>query len=64
MVEGLTKSFGRFMALRGVDLTVPDGALWGILGPNGAGKTTLLSIISNLLTPEAGEVRVLRNQAG
>jgi len=45
--------------LKGVDLSVPEGALWGILGPNGAGKTTLLSIISNLLTPEAGGVRVL-----
>jgi ABC-2 type transport system ATP-binding protein len=46
-------------ALRGVDLSVPEGAFWGLLGPNGAGKTTLLSIISNLLLPEQGEVRVL-----
>jgi ABC-2 type transport system ATP-binding protein len=46
-------------ALRGVDLSVPEGAFWGLLGPNGAGKTTLLSIISNLLIPEQGEVRVL-----
>lgn len=46
-------------ALRGVDLYVPEGAFWGLLGPNGAGKTTLLSILSNLLTPEQGEVRVM-----
>jgi len=46
-------------ALRGVDLSVPEGAFWGLLGPNGAGKTTLLSILSNLLIPEQGEVRVL-----
>lgn len=46
-------------ALRGVDLSVPEGAFWGLLGPNGAGKTTLLSIVSNLLLPEKGEVRVL-----
>jgi ABC-2 type transport system ATP-binding protein len=46
-------------ALKGVDLHVPEGALWGLLGPNGAGKTTLLSILSNLLTPEQGEVRVM-----
>ncbi len=46
-------------ALKGIDLIVPVGAMWGILGPNGAGKTTLLSILSNLLTPEQGEVRIL-----
>ena len=45
--------------LSDLNLTVPQGALWGILGQNGAGKTTLLSILSNLLTPEQGEVRVL-----
>jgi len=65
-VSGLWKTFvsGFFRkrkkeALRGLDLSVPKGALWGILGPNGAGKTTLLSILSNLLIPEKGEVRVL-----
>jgi ABC-2 type transport system ATP-binding protein len=65
-VIGLTKTFtsGWFRkrkkeALRDVDLSVPEGAFWGLLGPNGAGKTTLLSIISNLLIPEQGEVRVL-----
>lgn len=46
-------------ALKGVDFEVPEGVLWGILGPNGAGKTTLLSILSNLLKPEQGMVRVL-----
>jgi len=48
-------------ALRGVNLSVPEGVFWGLLGPNGAGKTTLLSIIANLLIPEQGEVRVLGN---
>jgi ABC-2 type transport system ATP-binding protein len=46
-------------ALKGVDLMVPEGTIWGILGPNGAGKTTLLSILSNLITPEQGAIRVL-----
>jgi ABC-2 type transport system ATP-binding protein len=65
-VKGLKKTFvsswlrrRRKEALKGLDLTVPEGAFWGILGPNGAGKTTLLSILSNLLTPEEGEVHIL-----
>jgi ABC-2 type transport system ATP-binding protein len=65
-VKGLRKTFvsGLFRkrkkeALKGIDFRVPEGVIWGILGANGAGKTTFLSIISNLLTPEEGEVRVL-----
>lgn len=65
-VKGLRKTFlsgwwprRRVQALGGVDLKVPAGALWGILGPNGAGKTTFLSILSNLLTPDEGEVCIL-----
>lgn len=64
-VENLRKTFvsgwfrkRRKAALKGVDLAVPVGAFWCLLGPNGAGKTTLLSILSNLLTPEEGEVRI------
>ena len=65
-MKGLRKTFvsgwlrkRKKTALKDLNLTVPQGALWGILGQNGAGKTTLLSILSNLLTPEQGEVRVL-----
>lgn len=65
-VENLRKTFvsgwvrkREKKALSGVDLTVPRGAFWCLLGPNGAGKTTFLSILSNLLTPEQGEVRIL-----
>ncbi|MEW6265342.1 MAG: ABC transporter ATP-binding protein [Thermodesulfobacteriota bacterium] len=57
-VSGLFRK-RRQEALKGVDLEVPEGAFWGLLGPNGAGKTTLLSILSNLLVPEQGLVRVL-----
>jgi ABC-2 type transport system ATP-binding protein len=64
-MEGVHKTFvygwprKRKHALRGIDLSVPEGAFWGILGPNGAGKTTLLSILANLITAEQGLVRVL-----
>jgi ABC-2 type transport system ATP-binding protein len=57
-VAGLTKSFGDHTVLDGVDLTVPEGSVYALLGPNGAGKTTIVNILSTLLTPGDGEVRV------
>ena len=47
------------IALAGVSLGVPRGAIFGLLGPNGAGKTTLLSILATLLLPDSGRVTVL-----
>jgi len=57
-VTGLTKSFGDHTVLDGVDLSVPEGSVYALLGPNGAGKTTIVNILSTLLTPGAGELRV------
>jgi ABC-2 type transport system ATP-binding protein len=54
----LTKKYGDFTALRGIDLTVPRGTLYGLLGPNGAGKTTALRIIAGILQPSSGTVTV------
>ncbi len=58
-VEGLTKTYGPIMALRGADVTVPAGAVFGLLGPNGAGKSTMIKALVGALRPSAGTVRVL-----
>ena len=57
-VVGLTKSYGDHTVLNGVDLTVGEGTVYALLGPNGAGKTTVVNILSTLLTPGDGEIRV------
>lgn len=58
-VVGLRKSYGAQEALQGVDLTVPEGAVFGLLGPNGAGKSTLIKALVGALRPSSGSVRVL-----
>lgn len=57
-VSGLRKRFGRQQVLNGIDLNVPEGKIVALLGPNGAGKTTLINILSTLVKPDAGTVRV------
>ncbi|WP_019925936.1 daunorubicin resistance protein DrrA family ABC transporter ATP-binding protein [Nocardia sp. BMG111209] len=57
-VEGLVKAYGRVRVLNGIDLAIPSGTVMGLLGPNGAGKTTTVRIVTTLLKPTAGEVRV------
>ncbi|MBM3679580.1 MAG: ATP-binding cassette domain-containing protein [Actinobacteria bacterium] len=56
--RGLRKRYGDVEALRGVDLHVEAGSVYGLLGPNGAGKTTAVRILTTLLRPDAGEARV------
>jgi len=55
---GLTKKFGSFGALNGLDLRVMPGEIYGLLGPNGAGKTTTLKITAGLIEPTTGSVVV------
>jgi len=59
MTQGLTKSYGKVRALRGVDLEVQRGEIFGYLGPNGAGKTTTIRCLLDLIRPNGGTVRVL-----
>jgi ABC-2 type transport system ATP-binding protein len=56
--EGLTKRFGSTVALDGLGLEVPAGAILGVLGPNGAGKTTAVRILTTLSLPDSGSARV------
>jgi ABC-2 type transport system ATP-binding protein len=55
---GLTKTYGTFEALRGIDLRVDAGDVYGFIGPNGAGKTTTIRILTTLLEPSAGDAVV------
>jgi oleandomycin transport system ATP-binding protein len=57
-VEGISRSFGRTVALAQVDLDVPQGMVYGLLGPNGAGKTTMVRILATLLHPGGGRAFV------
>ena len=56
--RGLVKSFDGTRAVDGVDLSVPEGAIYGVLGPNGAGKTTTLRMLLGIIDPDEGVRRV------
>src|ERR1700748_1777249 len=58
-VQNLRKSYGDFEAVRGIDLEVKTGEVYGLLGPNGAGKTTTLEILEGLRPRTSGRVSVL-----
>ena len=57
-VQGLTKSFGNYLALRGIDLEIEHGQSVVIFGPNGAGKTTLIKVLSTIMRPSSGTISV------
>ena len=60
----LQKKYGSRAALSGLDLTVPQGVVYGFLGPNGAGKTTTMRLLTGLIHPDAGTIEVLGRPFG
>lgn len=57
-VSNLTKTYGAVPALKGISFDIRQGEFYGLLGPNGAGKTTTISIMSTLLEPDSGSVKI------
>ncbi|HEY1991847.1 MAG TPA: ABC transporter ATP-binding protein, partial [Gammaproteobacteria bacterium] len=57
--RGLTRRFGKFTAVDGIDLRIPRGQIYGFLGPNGSGKSTTIRMLCGLLDPSGGEATVL-----
>src|SRR5579863_10662367 len=60
--QGLTRRFGAFTAVDGVDLAIPRGRVYGFLGPNGAGKSSTIRMLCGLLEPSAGSATVLGHE--
>src|SRR5689334_2765749 len=57
-IEGLSKSYGDFAAVRELSLSIGRGEVFGFLGPNGAGKTTAIRMLMGILVPSAGTARI------
>ncbi len=53
-IQSLTKTFGKIQAVRGIDLTIEKGEIFGLLGPNGAGKTTTIGMLCTIVRPTSG----------
>ncbi len=63
-VSNLVKKYGNTVALRGVNLNLPEGRIVGLLGPNGSGKTTLIKILAGILTIDGGMATICDNEIG
>ena len=58
VIRQLKKAYGNYVALDGLDITIEEGALYGLVGPNGAGKTTTIKIMTSLMLPDSGTVKI------
>jgi ABC-2 type transport system ATP-binding protein len=63
-LDGVTKQFGKHVAVGGLDLEVPRGSVFGLLGPNGSGKTTTIRMIMGILIPDSGRIELLGGRPG
>ena len=57
-IKGLTKNFGQKQALKGLNMTVPKGAIYGFIGENGSGKSTTEKLICGLILPSGGQIKI------
>lgn len=64
VISGVTKSFGKHVAVDNLDLVVPRGVVYGFIGPNGSGKTTTLRMILRIFYPDRGRITVLGKDTG
>jgi ABC-2 type transport system ATP-binding protein len=62
--DGLTKRYGRILAVDSLSMNVPRGHIFGLLGPNGSGKTTVMSLLLGLVRPTAGSFRLFGSETG
>lgn len=58
-IEGISKKFGDFHAVKKLSFMIPPGTIYGLLGPNGAGKTTTIRMVMNIIIPDEGSIKVL-----
>ena len=61
-IEGISKSFGDFYAVKKLSFEIPPGTIYGLLGPNGAGKTTTIRMVMNIIIPDEGSIKVLNRR--
>jgi ABC-2 type transport system ATP-binding protein len=62
-LENVSKKYGSFTAVNGIDLQIPRAAVYGFLGPNGAGKTTTMRMILDIIRPSAGRISILGHRS-
>jgi ABC-2 type transport system ATP-binding protein len=61
-IEGISKKFGDFCAVKKLSFFIPPGTIYGLLGPNGAGKTTTIRMVMNIIIPDEGSIKVLNRR--